>query len=107
VHERRSQIPEADPPEPKNATPASAEEALAIARAHFRPRCHDGTAASVHVQEFDLGYLIYARFPPTEPRSFGGTHLVISKVDGTLTFVPNFPPDSAIALYRKRHPPHH
>ncbi|MFF3543497.1 hypothetical protein ACFYXD_16855 [Streptomyces platensis] len=45
----------------------------------------------MHVQEFDLGYLVYATFPPTEPRSFGGTHLVISKADGTPTFVPNFP----------------
>ncbi|MGY5123876.1 hypothetical protein [Streptomyces nigrescens] len=92
-------------PEPENAPPATPEEALARARAHFRPRCRDGSPASVHVQEFDLGYLIYATFPPTEPRSFGGSHLVISKTDGALTFVPNFPPASAIALYRRRHHP--
>ncbi|MEU8783657.1 hypothetical protein [Streptomyces sp. NPDC048637] len=92
-------------PEPENAAPATAEEALARARADFQPRCHDGTPASVHVQEFDLGYLIYATFPPTEPRSFGGSHLVVSKADGALTYVPSFPPKSAIALYRRRHHP--
>ncbi|MFG2094458.1 hypothetical protein [Streptomyces sp. NPDC048612] len=89
-------------PEPRNAVPKAADEALTAARAHFRPRCHDGTPAAVHVREFDSGYLIYATYPPTEPRSFGGSHLVISKTDGALTFVPNFPPDSAIAHYRKR-----
>ncbi|MFE0374607.1 hypothetical protein ACFW1M_03280 [Streptomyces inhibens] len=103
-------MPETDTPEPENAVPTTAvptttEEALAIARTSFQPRCHDGTPASVHVQEFDIGYLVYATFPPTEPRSFGGSHLVISKADGALTFVPNFPPKSAIAQYRKRHHP--
>ncbi|MFJ3948838.1 hypothetical protein ACIPXV_02025 [Streptomyces libani] len=94
-----------DSPEYRNAVPQTADEALAMARAHFHPRCRDGSPASLHVQEFDLGYLIYATFPPTEPRSFGGSHLVVSKVDGALTFVPNFPPKSAIALYRRRHHP--
>ncbi|MGY4967693.1 hypothetical protein ACWGCC_00330 [Streptomyces nigrescens] len=94
-----------DSPESRNAVPKTAYEALAIARPHFHPRCRDGSPASLHVREFDLGYLIYATFPPTEPRSFGGSHLVVSKVDGALTFVPNFPPESAIALYRRRHHP--
>ncbi|MFF3543500.1 hypothetical protein [Streptomyces platensis] len=91
-----------DSPEDRSAAPATVDEALTMARAHFRPRCHDGTLAPVHVQEFDIGYLIYATFPPTEPRSFGGSHLIISKADGTLTFVPNFPPATAIARYRER-----
>ncbi|MCR8575414.1 hypothetical protein [Streptomyces sp. Isolate_219] len=91
--------------EPENTAPTTPEEALAIARPRFHPRCRDGSPASLHVQEFDLGYLIYATFPPAEPRSFGGSHLVVSKVDGALTFVPNFPPKSAIALYRRRHHP--
>ncbi|MFJ9420052.1 hypothetical protein ACIRPT_38745 [Streptomyces sp. NPDC101227] len=98
-------MPENEPSEPGNAVPTTAEEALEIARTCFKPRCHDGTPASVHVEEFDIGYLIYATFPPTEPRSFGGSHLVISKTDGSLTYVPNFPPKSAIALYRRdQHP---
>lgn len=98
-------MPEIDPPESENRVPTTVEEALEIAGTHFKPLCHDGTPAAVHVEEFDIGYLIYARFPPTEPRSFGGSHLIISKVDGALTFVPNFPPKSAISLYRKRHHP--
>ncbi|WP_327702728.1 hypothetical protein OG530_13445 [Streptomyces decoyicus] len=98
-------MPENDTPEPGNAPPTTVEEALAIARTRFRPLCHDGTPASVHIQEFDIGFLAYAVFPPTEPRSFGGSHLVISKADGRLTFVPNHPPHSAIDGYRKRHHP--
>ncbi|BDM67436.1 hypothetical protein HEK616_09230 [Streptomyces nigrescens] len=99
-------MPETDPP-PESAPriPATPEEALEIAGSRFKPRCHDGTPAALHVEEFDIGYLVYATFPPTEPRSFGGSHVVISKADGALTFVPNFPPKSAIALYRKRHHP--
>jgi hypothetical protein len=94
-----------DSPEDRRTAPTTVDEALAIAHSHFRPRCHDGTLASVHVQEFDIGYLLYATFPPTEPRSFGGSHLIISKTDGALTFVPNFPPDSAITRYRERRRP--
>ncbi|MFG2889174.1 hypothetical protein [Streptomyces sp. NPDC048248] len=98
-------MPEDDPPEGENRVPATPEEALEIAGASFKPIYRDGTPASLRVEEFDIGYLILATFPPTEPRSFGGSHLIISKTDGTPTFVPNFPPKSAIALYRKRHHP--
>ncbi|MET8475352.1 hypothetical protein ABZY90_28345 [Streptomyces sp. NPDC006422] len=81
--------------------PRTADEALAIARTTFQPLCADGTPATLNVQEFDLGFLIYATFPPTEPPSYGGSHLVISKTDGSTMYVPNFPPDSAISLYRR------
>ena len=82
--------------------PRTADEALAIARTTFQPQCADGTPAALNVQEFDLGFLIYATFPPTEPPSYGGSHLVISKTDGSTMYVPNFPPDSAISLYRRQ-----
>jgi hypothetical protein len=98
-------MPESDAPASGNRVPTTPEEALEIAGTHFKPRCRDGSPASVHVEEFDIGFLVYATFPPTEPRSFGGSHLIISKTDGTPTFVPNFPPKSAIAVYRKRHHP--
>ncbi|MCL7495406.1 hypothetical protein M8I34_28965 [Streptomyces sp. MCA2] len=98
--------PETDPPEAeKPVPPATADEALEMARTSFQPLCHDATPAPLYVEEFDIGYLVHARFPPTEPRSFGGSHLVISKADGARTYVPNFPPKSAIALYRARHHP--
>ncbi|MEU9487182.1 hypothetical protein AB0D83_26565 [Streptomyces decoyicus] len=98
-------MPETDPPDGGNPVPTTADEALEMARTAFKPRCHDGSLAALHVEEFDIGYLIYAKFPPTEPRSFGGSHLVIAKADGARTYVPNFPPQSAIALYRERHHP--
>lgn len=91
--------------------PNSAEEALAAARTRFQPLCDDGTPAILHVEEFDIGYLIYAVFPPpADPDpdpfanlSYGGSHLVISKADGALDYVPNFPPESAIELYRTQY----
>ncbi|MFE1173577.1 hypothetical protein [Streptomyces sp. NPDC058773] len=93
-------------PDGTPAPPTTPEEALAIARSRqAQPTLADGSPAPMRVKEFDIGYLVYATFPPTEPRSFGGSHLVISKTDGALTFVPNFPPDSAIAQYRKRRRP--
>ncbi|MEJ8647959.1 hypothetical protein WKI65_07660 [Streptomyces sp. MS1.AVA.3] len=97
---------ETDPPEAeKPVPPTTAEEVLEMARTSFQPLCHDGTPAPLHVEEFDIGYLVYARFPPNEPRSFGDSHLVISKADEARTYVPNFPPKSAIALYRARRLP--
>ncbi|WP_245171954.1 hypothetical protein [Streptomyces decoyicus] len=98
--------PATEPPEAeKPLPPTTVEQVLEMARTGFQPLCHDGTPAPLHVEEFDIGYLVYARFPPTEPRSFGGSHLVISKADGARTYVPNFPPKSAIALYRARRLP--
>lgn len=98
-----TQPPRSDPAHP---VPQNAEDALAIARTTFQPLCHDGTPAPLHVEEFDIGYLIYATFPPpADPRTpptFGGANLVISKHDGAHTYVPNYPPESAIELYRER-----
>ncbi|MEU9114472.1 hypothetical protein AB0D04_22440 [Streptomyces sp. NPDC048483] len=89
--------------------PTSAEEALAAARKHFRPRCEDGTLAPLHVEEFDIGYLIHATFPPrpdpTTPPPQGGSHLVIAKDNGQLGYVPNLPPEYAIEVYRKHYRP--
>ncbi|MEU9114331.1 hypothetical protein AB0D04_21725 [Streptomyces sp. NPDC048483] len=90
--------------------PASAEEALAVARTRFQPLWEDGSPAPLHVEEFDIGYLIYAEFPPVEDPftelSYGGSNLVIAKADGALSYVPNFPPESAIELYRTRYRRH-
>ncbi|MFF4949959.1 hypothetical protein [Streptomyces chattanoogensis] len=89
--------------------PASAEEALAAARTHFGPVSEDGTPGSLHVEEFDIGYLIYAVFPPPAdpgtPPSLGGSNLVIAKIDGALVYLPNFPSETAIALYRRKFRP--
>ncbi|AJT67215.1 hypothetical protein T261_5595 [Streptomyces lydicus] len=89
--------------------PASVEDALAAARTRFGPVSEDGTPGSLHVEEFDIGYLIYAVFPqpadPSTPPSFGGSNLVISKIDGALEYLPNFPSETAIALYRRKFRP--
>lgn len=67
---REPHVPETDPPETdppeaeKPVPPATADEALEMARTSFQPLCHDGTPAPLHVEEFDIGYLVHARFPP-------------------------------------------
>ncbi|MEU8785875.1 hypothetical protein [Streptomyces sp. NPDC048637] len=92
------------------AVPTTPEEALEIGRGHYPPVGSPGGPASLFVHEFDLGYLIHAGWPapadPTAPPANpGGSHLVISKTDGEVTAVPNFPPESAVEVYRQWHRP--
>ncbi|GCD46685.1 hypothetical protein [Streptomyces paromomycinus] len=98
-----------DAPEPVQPAPTTAEEALAAARARFEVLDPEGNPAPLQVAEFDLGFLVHAVMPPPPPgiqAPLGGSHMVISKIDGAVTYVPNFPPDSAIELYRSlRRPP--
>ncbi|MFG3256345.1 hypothetical protein [Streptomyces sp. NPDC048172] len=92
-----------DWPEPVQPVPTTADEALAAARTRYQVLDPDGNPAPLHVAEFDTGFLIHAVMRPPQPgeqTSMGGSHMVIAKSDGTVTYVPNFPPDSAIALYR-------
>ncbi|MFD7666475.1 hypothetical protein [Streptomyces sp. NPDC059788] len=101
-------------PVPPSTPPATAEEALAIVRSRYaQPRLADGSPAPMHVHEFDIGYLVYATFPPTEPVDPtappmppppGGANIVVAKDTGETTTVPNFPPEAAIALYRSQLP---
>ncbi|WP_245689329.1 hypothetical protein [Streptomyces chattanoogensis] len=96
-------------PEPVQPIPATAEEALAAARARFEVRDPEGNPAPLYVVEFDIGFLVHAVMPPPPPGTqapLGGSHMVISKSDGAVTYVPNFPPDSAIELYRSLRRPH-
>ncbi|MEV5598716.1 hypothetical protein [Streptomyces sp. NPDC052496] len=58
------------------------------------------------MHEFDIGYLIYAGYPThdtpnTPPPSPGGTTIVISKTNGEVTFMPNYPIEPAMELYRR------
>ncbi|MFZ3598905.1 hypothetical protein [Streptomyces sp. BH104] len=90
-------------PAPVQPVPATAEEALAAARSRFEVLDPAGNPAPLHVAEFDIGFLVHAVMPPPPPGTpapLGGSHMVISKTDGAVTYVPNFPPDSAIDLYR-------
>ncbi|MFG2138292.1 hypothetical protein [Streptomyces sp. NPDC048650] len=92
------------------AVPSSPDEALESVRRQFgEPRSFDGTPAPLHVQEFDLGYLVYATFAkPVDrngrpvPAPPGGSSFVVAKDSGKISTVPNYPPEQAIALYRKQ-----
>ncbi|MFI0790211.1 hypothetical protein ACH4Q6_31995 [Streptomyces lydicus] len=95
------------------AVPTNPQEALEWVRGRFgRPRDTDGSPAVLRVQEFDLGYLVYATYPtraaPVDahgrplPARPGGSSVVVAKDTGTVSTLPNYPPQQAIALYRKQ-----
>ncbi|WP_338673288.1 hypothetical protein V1460_09410 [Streptomyces sp. SCSIO 30461] len=91
--------------------PTTPEQALDIVRSRYaQPKLPDGTPAQLRVEEFDIGYLVYAVFPPVTdaagrpaaPAPPGGSKIVVSKETGETVTVPNHPTEAAIALYRKR-----
>ncbi|WP_246101715.1 hypothetical protein [Streptomyces cyaneus] len=92
------------------APPTTPEQALAIVRSRYaRPKLPDGTPAELCVEEFDIGYLVYAVFPPVtdaagrpQPAPPGGSKIVVAKDTGEAVTVPNYPTEAAIALYRKQ-----
>ncbi|MFI9647842.1 hypothetical protein ACIHAA_16290 [Streptomyces sp. NPDC052040] len=96
---------------PAPAPPSTPEEALAIVRSRYaQPKLPDGTPATLNVHEFDIGYLVYATFPPVtdaegrpQPSSPGGSKIVVAKDTGETVTVPNYPTEDAIALYRRQH----
>ncbi|WP_030231231.1 MULTISPECIES: hypothetical protein [unclassified Streptomyces] len=93
--------------------PTSPDQALAIVRSRYaEPKLPDGTPAELRVEEFDIGYLVYAVFPPSvdasgrpQPAPPGGSKIVVSKETGETVTVPNYPSETAIALYRKQRQP--
>ncbi|MFE0257227.1 hypothetical protein [Streptomyces sp. NPDC059010] len=106
-----------DPANPANsadpAPPITSEQAVALVRSRYaQPRLPDGTPAELRVEEFDIGYLVYAVFPPVtdaagrpRPAPPGGGKIVVSKENGETVTVPNYPTETAIALYRKQRRP--
>lgn len=100
-----------NPAPPENPVPPSTpEQALALVRSRYaQPKLADGTPAPMHVHEFDIGYLVYATFPPTtdasgrpRPSAPGGSKIVVAKDTGETITVPNYPTEAAIALYREQ-----
>ncbi|MGC9542594.1 hypothetical protein [Streptomyces sp. UG1] len=93
-----------------HAPPTTAEQALAIVRGRYaQPRLPDGTPVELRVEEFDVGYLVYAVFPPVTdaagrpgPAPPGGSRIVVCKETGETVTVPNCPTETAIALYRRQ-----
>ncbi|NUP40104.1 MAG: hypothetical protein HOY76_24590 [Streptomyces sp.] len=100
--------PDAPAPTPQGP-PTTPDQAVQIVLSRYaQPRLPDGTPAELHVHEFDIGYLVYAVFPPPaatagppRPAPPGGAKIVVSKETGETVTVPNFPTEQAIALYRK------
>ncbi|MCX4457253.1 hypothetical protein OG585_32300 [Streptomyces sp. NBC_01340] len=92
------------------AAPTTSEQALAIVRGRYaQPKLPDGTPAELRIEEFDIGYLVYAVFPPVtdaagrpQPAPPGGSKIVVSKETGETVTVPNYPTEAAIALYRRQ-----
>ncbi|MGW2023534.1 hypothetical protein [Streptomyces decoyicus] len=98
--------PRPNPQERLRPVPATADEALEIGRGHFPSVWPGGEEPALYVHEFDIGYLVYPVFPPREdptayPRDPGGSHIVISKADGAVSALPNYPPEQAVELYRR------
>ncbi|KWT60969.1 hypothetical protein ADL21_15830 [Streptomyces albus subsp. albus] len=93
------------------APPTTPEEALAIVLSRYaHPKLADGSPAPMHVDEFDIGYLVYPSYPPTEPvdpavppmpAPPGGVKVVVAKDTGEMVTVPNVANESAIASYRR------
>ncbi|MCL8016834.1 hypothetical protein [Streptomyces sp. AS02] len=99
-----------DTPTPPALPPTTPEQALAIVRSRYaQPELPDGTPAPLHVHEFDIGYLVYPTFPPAtdasgppRPAAPGGSKIIVAKDTGETVAVPNYPVETAIALYRKQ-----
>ncbi|GFE17087.1 hypothetical protein Sgleb_51340 [Streptomyces glebosus] len=103
-------LPPTPPPLPPQTgpqpVPANADEALEIGRQHFPEVGSPGGPSGLFVHEFDIGYLIHASWPPAAdptapPAEPGGSNVVIDKADGEVSFLPNFPPESAAKLYHR------
>lgn len=98
------------PDNPATPPPTTPEQALALVRSRYaEPTLPDGTAAEMRVEEFDIGYLVYAVFPPVtdaagrpRPAPPGGSKIVVAKETGETVTVPNYPTEAAIALYREQ-----
>ncbi|MFG2827894.1 hypothetical protein [Streptomyces sp. NPDC048434] len=105
-------LPPTPPPLPPETgpqpVPTNEAEALEIGRRHYPEVGSPDGPTGLFVHEFDDGYLIHASWPPAEdptapPAEPGGSNVVIAKADGEVTFLPNFPPESAVELYYQVH----
>ncbi|MFJ5677635.1 hypothetical protein [Streptomyces sp. NPDC093097] len=108
-----SALPPTPPPLPPQVAdagprpvPTNEGEALDIGRRLFPEVGSPGGPASLHVHEFDLGYLIQAGWPlPVDPTALpaepGGSNIIIAKGTGEVTYIPNFPPKHAVEHYHR------
>ncbi|GAA4802497.1 hypothetical protein [Streptomyces ziwulingensis] len=113
------------PDVPAPGPPNTPEQALDIVRSRYaQPTLPDGSPAELRVEEFDVGYLVYTYVPPAAgaggpsrpaspaapatpaapaaPAAPGGSKIVVDKETGETVTVPNYPTETAIALYRRQ-----
>ena len=95
----------------ESSGPTTPDDALAIVHSQYaQPKLPDGTPVPLRVHEFDIGYLVQADFPPPpadasgqpQPAQPGGSNVIVDKATGETTTVPNYPAETAIALYREQ-----
>lgn len=88
-------------------------QAHAIAARWLNPEGHQGPPREVAMQEFDLGWVVWAVPPPPEvdpetgqrrpPAEIGTACGVVDRAAGELTVWPSVPVDEVVRMYRQKH----
>ena len=88
-------------------------QAHATAARWLNPEGHQGPPREVAMQEFDLGWVVWAVPPPPEvdpqtgqrrpPAEVGAACGVVDRASGELTVWPSVPVDEVVRMYRQKH----
>ena len=88
-------------------------QAQATAARWLNPEGHQGPPRDVAMQEFDLGWVVWAVPPPPEadprtgqrrpPAEVGAACGVVDRASGELTVWPSVPVDEVVRMYRQKH----
>ncbi|MFJ8670314.1 SUKH-4 family immunity protein [Streptomyces sp. NPDC093589] len=89
------------------------EQAQSTAARWLNPEGHQGPAREVAMQEFDLGWVVWAVPPPPEvdpetgrrrpPAEIGAACGVVDRGSGELTVWPSVPVDEVVRMYQQKH----
>ncbi|MGX1854637.1 SUKH-4 family immunity protein [Streptomyces sp. NPDC055299] len=88
-------------------------QAQATAARWLNPEGHQGPPREVAMQEFDLGWVVWAAPPPPEvdpqtrqrrpPAEIGAACGVVDRASGELTVWPSVPVDEVVRMYQQKH----
>ncbi|MFE2230575.1 SUKH-4 family immunity protein [Streptomyces kronopolitis] len=88
-------------------------QAQATAARWLNPEGHQGPPREVAMEEFDLGWVVWAVPPPPEvdpqtgqrrpPAEIGAACGVVDRASGELTVWPSVPVDGVVGMYRQKH----
>lgn len=88
-------------------------QAQATAARWLNPEGHQGPPREVAMQEFDLGWVVWAVPPPPEvdpqtgqrrpPAEIGAACGVVDRASGELTVWPSVPVDEVVRMYQQKH----